>query len=163
MGDVTHTADFKAVAVTAQQDLFEIRSSTAAVTVVHGFIISQSSEVADAQEEQLTLTTNRAFGSSPTSGSGGTTATATVRVRGQPAFGGTIEVNNTGKIAAGTGTLTTDLEVQNINVRVPYIFWYTPESRPVILPGEYWTLELETTPGDSITMSGTVFLEQIGT
>lgn len=163
MGDVTHTAIFKAVAVTAQQDFFEVKSSANATTLVHGFVLSQSTETGDAAEEMLQLTTNRAFGSSPTSGSGGTAPTPTTRRRGDAAFGGTVEVNNTTKIAAGTGTLTTDLETFTWNERVPFVFWYTPEARPMILPGEYWTLELETTPADSVTISGTIYLEQIGT
>jgi hypothetical protein len=162
MGDVTHTAVFKSTAVTAAQDLFEVKSSTAASTIVHGFVLSQSTEVADAAEEMLVLTTNRAFGAS-TSGTGGAAVTAAVRVRGTPAFGGTIERNNTTQVVAGSGTLTTDLEVHVWNERVPYVFWYPPEARPVILPGETWTLELETTPADSVTMSGTLYLEQVGT
>jgi len=162
MGDVTHTAIFKAVAVTVQQDFFEVKSSAAASTVIHGWALTQSNKAGDANEADLQLTTNRGFGT-VTSGSGGSTVTSTVRVRGTPAFGGTIEANNTTKIAVGTGTLTTDLETYAWNIRVPMIFWYTPETRPVILPGEYWTLELETTPGSSTTISGTIFLEQVGT
>lgn len=158
---VTHTGVFKGVAVTAQQDFFEVKSSTSAVTVVHGFVLSQETELGDAAEEQLRLTTNRGF-STVTSGTGGTTVTTTLVLRGGPAFGGAVEANNTTKLAVGTGTLTTDLEVHTWNERVPYVFWYPPEARPVILPGEYWTLELETTPADSVTISGTIYLEQLG-
>lgn len=162
MADVTHTAVFKAVAVTAQQDLFEVKSSASATTYIHGFVLSQQNKTGDASEAMFQMTTNRAFGSSPTSGSGGSTVTPVARVRGAASFGGVVEANNTTKIAAGTGTLTTDLEAHDWNVRVPYIWWYPPEARPVILPGEYWTLELETTPGSSTTVSGTLYMEQIG-
>lgn len=159
---ITHTAVFKGVAVVAQQDLFEVKASASSIIRIHGFVISQSSEVGDAQEEMLQLTCNRGTGT-VTSGSGGTTATVTPRMRGDAAFGGVVEVNNTTKIAVGTGTLTTDLEVHTWNERVPYVWWYPPEARPLILPSDYWTLELETTPADSITMSGTIYLEQVGT
>lgn len=158
---VTHTVVSKAVAVTAQQDFFEIRASANSAVIIHGWALSQSTETSDAAEEMLQLTTNRGTGS-VTSGSGGTTATVNVLRRGDTAFGGTVEVNNTTKLAVGTGTLTTDLETYAWNIRVPLVFWYTPESRPIILPNDYWTLELETTPADSVTISGTVFLEQIG-
>ena len=161
MGDVTHTAIFKAVAVTAQQDFFEVKASASASVLVHGFVLSQSTELGDAQEEMLQLTTNRGSGT-VTSGSGGGSATISRRRRGDPAFGGAVEINNTTKLAVGTGTLDTDLEVFNWNERVPFMFWYPPEARPMILPGEYWTLELETTPADSVTISGTIYLEQVG-
>lgn len=161
MGEVTHTATFKAVAVTVQQDFFEVKASASASVYVHGFILSQSTEIGDAMEEMLQLTTNRGSGT-VTSGSGGSAPTPTKRRRGDAAFGGAVEVNNTTKLAVGTGTLETDLEVHTWNERVPYIFWYPPEARPLILPGEYWTLELETTPADSVTISGTIFLEQAG-
>src|SRR5258705_6158950 len=122
MTGIMYTAVFKGVAVTAQQDFFELKASTAGSTIVHGFLISQETEFGDAQEEQLRLTTNRGSGS-VTSGSGGSAPTATAIVRGAPAFGGAVEVNNTTKLAVGSGTLTTDLEVHNWNERVPYVFW----------------------------------------
>ena len=156
-----YTAVFKAVAVTAQQDLFEILSAADSVTVIHDWTISQSTDVKDAEEEMLTLTTNRGVGT-VTSGTGGSTATVNQISDGDAAFGGTIEVNNTTKMVVGTGTLETDLEVHNWNVRIPYQKIYTPETRPVISPSNRWTLELETTPADSITISGTITVEEIG-
>lgn len=156
-----YTAVFKGVAVTAAQDFFEVKASTAGSVIIHGWALSQTTELGDSAEEQLRITTNRGSGT-VTSGSGGTSPTATPIVRGSPAFGGTVEVNNTTILAVGTGTLTTDLEVHTWNERVPYIFWYTPETRPMIMPGEYWTLELETVPADSVTCSGTLWFEVIG-
>lgn len=161
MPGTMYTVDFKAVAVTVQQDFFEVTAPTAASVVIHGWILSQSTETGDAAEEMLVLTTNRGTGT-VTSGSGGTTPTATPIIRTSPAFGGTIEVNNTTKLAVGTGTLTTDLEVHVWNVRVPYMLWYTPETRPVVIGGDRWTLELETTPADSVTISGTLYFEVLG-
>lgn len=161
MGQVTHTAGFKAVAITAAQDLFEVKASANSILVVHGFSLYQTTDLADAAEEILRLTTNRGSGS-VTSGSGGSTATATLVTRANTAFGGTVEVNNTTVLAVGTGTLTNDMEHIGWNIRIPMTFWWTPEARPIILPGEYWTLELEAAPADSITASGTIYLEQIG-
>lgn len=161
MGNVTHTAGFKAVAITAAQDLFEVRASTTSIIYVHGFSLYQTTDLGDAAEEILRLTTNRGSGS-VTSGSGGSTATAALVTRANTAFGGTVEVNNTTILAVGSGTLTTDMEHIGWNIRIPMTFWWTPEARPVILPGEYWTLELEAAPADSITASGTIYLEQIG-
>lgn len=156
-----HTAVFKEVAVTAAQDLFEIAGPTDAITVIHKWILTQKTEVGDAAEEMLTITTNRGVGT-VTSGSGGSTVTPQPISDGDAAYGGTVERNNTTIMAVGTGTLETDLEVHEWNVRVPYTNIYTPEERPVISPGNRWTLELETAPADSITMSGMVVFEEIG-
>jgi hypothetical protein len=161
MGQVTHTAGFKAVAITVAQDLFEVRASSSSIIVVHGFSLFQTTDLGDAAEEVLRLTTNRGSGS-VTSGSGGTTATAALVTRANTAFGGTVEVNNTTVLAVGSGTLTNDMEHIGWNIRIPQNFWWTPEARPIILPSDYWTLELEAAPADSVTVSGTIYLEQIG-
>lgn len=155
-----YTATFKSTAVTAAQDLFEIAAPTDAVVVVHAWHVSQSTETGDAAEEMLILTCNRGVGS-VTSGSGGATVTPQPIEDGDTGFGGTVERNNTTIMAAGTGTLE-ELEVHVWNIRVPFSMVYTPETRPKISPGNRWTLELESTPADSITMSGTVIFEEIG-
>jgi len=156
-----YSATFKSTAVTAAQDLFEIASPSDAVTVVHSWFLSQSTETGDAAEEMLILTCNRGVGT-VTSGSGGAAVTPQPIGDGDPAYGGTVERNNTSIMVVGTGTLETDLEVYAWNIRVPFVQVYTPETRPVISPGNRWTLEMESTPADSITMHGTVIFEEIG-
>ena len=156
-----YTAIFKSTAVTAAQDLFEILAPADAIVVIHDWTLSQTTEVGDAMEEMLILTTNRGVGS-VTSGSGGSSVTPQPIQDSDASFGGTVEKNNTTILAVGTGTLETDLEVHAWNVRVPYQKIYTPETRPVLAPSTYWTLELETAPADSITMHGTITFEEIG-
>lgn len=155
-----YTTKFKAVAVTAAQDLFEILAATGKPIFIHGFTLSQTTEVGDAQEEGLQITTNRGAGS-VTSGSGGSTHTPAPVNVDDTASGATVEINNTTIMSVGTGTLT-ELEAFAWNVRGPFDRWYTPETRPYIKPGDRWTLELETAPADSITMSGTVIFEEVG-
>lgn len=155
-----YTAIFKGIAVTAAQDLFENLAPADAVVVVHEWELMQETEVSDAQEEQLRITTNRGVGS-VTSGSGGASVTPQPIHDGDAAYGGTVERNNTTIMAVGTGTLE-ELEVFGWNVRQSLRQIYTPETRPVISPGNRWTLELETAPGDSITMSGRMVFEEIG-
>jgi len=154
-----YTAVFKSVAVTAAQDFFEVLAATGKPILIHGFAIAQSTEVGDAAEEGLVLTCNRGVGS-VTSGSGGASVTPQPRDDDDVASGATVERNNTTIMAAGSGSLE-ELEAHVWNVRVPYVFWYTPETRPRISPGNRWTLELETTPADSITMSGTLYFEEV--
>lgn len=153
-----YTAVFKGIAVTAAQDLFEVLAATGKPVLVHGFILGQTTELGDAAEEQLLLTTNRGVGS-VTSGNG-TAVTPQPLDDADTAFAGTVERNATTIMAVGTGALE-ELETHVWNIRAPYTHWYTPETRPKIAPGNRWTLELESTPADSITMSGTLFLEEL--
>jgi hypothetical protein len=155
-----YTAQFNAVAVTAAQDFFEITAPSGAVVLVHEWEIFQTSDVGDAQEEILRIETVRGVGST-TSGSGGSTVTPQPIEDGDVAFGGTVEANNTTRLAAGTGSLET-LEQRGWNVRGAYMRIYTPETRPVVLPSARWTLSLPAAPADSLTTSGTVTFEVIG-
>jgi hypothetical protein len=153
-----YVANFKETAVTAVQDLFEITAGSGREVVIHGWAISQRTEVGDAQEEGLTLTTNRGVGST-TSGSGGASVTPQPIDDDGAAVAASVERNNTTRLAAGSGSLE-ELEVHTWNVRAPYIMIYPPEMRPLIKASARWTLELETAPADSITMSGTVWFEE---
>ncbi len=150
-----YTAVFNNVAVTAIQDLFEFNAASDAVVYLHDIHISQNTDVGDAAEEvlRIELTSGHA-----TSGSGGTTPTAVPRNIGQPAFGGTVEVNNTTQ--ASTGTIVTHY-VWNWNIRVGFDKIFTPETRPRLAPSGRMCLELPAAPADSVTMSGTITFEEV--
>jgi hypothetical protein len=152
-----YTASFKDIAVTAVQDLFEITAPSGAAVIIHGWSVSQKSEVADAAEEGLTLVTNRGVGST-TSGNG-TSVTPQPTDDDTAAAAATVERNGTTVMAAGSGSIE-ELEVHAWNIRAPFIMFYPPELRPKIKASARWTLELETAPADSITMSGTVWFEE---
>lgn len=145
-----YSATFRDVAVTAAQDLFEINAPADAIVVVHGLEISQSS---DTDSEPLSLLIHRGS----TSGSGGSTPTATPLEVGDAAFGGTVEANNTTQSTEGT-----IVHGQAFNVLAGLSLWWTPETRPVLSPSGRLIVELQTTPLDSLTMSGTVYFEEIG-
>src|SRR4051812_33169528 len=151
-----YTAVFAGVAVTAQQDLFEINAPADAVVVIHDWTLTQSTEVGDAQEEGLSILIKRG---ATTSGTGGTVPTANPVEFGDGAFGGTVEANNTTKATAGT---IVTMGAYNWNVRVPFQQVYTPETRPYISPSQRLTIELATTPVDSITISGMVTFAEVG-
>lgn len=155
-----YTAQFSDVAVTALQDFFEITAPAGGVVFVHHWTIFQTSDVGDAAEEILRVETVRGVGST-TSGSGGSTPTAQPVSDGDAAFGGSVEANNTTRLAAGSGSLET-LEQHGWNVRAPLSWIYTPETRPVILPSARWTLSLPSAPADGLTVSGTVTFEVVG-
>lgn len=151
-----YTVQFNAVAATAQQDLFEVVAPSDACVIVHDILLSQVTEVGDAAEEGLAVLLKSG---QTTSGSGGSAPTAIPIEFGDAAFGGTCEANNTTKASAGT-IVTHD--AWNWNVRVPFEKVFTPETRPVLSPSRRLTLELATTPADSITISGRMTIEEIG-
>ena len=148
-----YSATFEEVAATAAQDLFEINAPADSVVLVHGVVISQSSDAGDSESEQLNVLVH--LGS--TSGSGGSSVTASPLNLGDAAFGGTIEANNTSQSTEGTF-----IHAESFNVMAGLQIWLPPECRWAISPSDRLIIELQTTPADSLTISGTVYLEEIG-
>lgn len=151
-----YSVPFAGVAVTAQQDFFEIAAAAGKPCIIHSIEIEQSTEVGDAAEEGLSLLWKDG---STTTGSGGTTVTGAPQTLGDSAAGFTAKANNTTK--ATSGTIVTK-RAWNWNIRVPFLKIFPPETRPVVAGGARATLELATTPADSITVSGTLMVEEIG-
>lgn len=146
-----YSAIFESVAVTAVQDLFEINAPADSPIVLHYFELAQSS---DTDNENLNLLFHRGT----TSGSGGTSPTANPLNVGDSAFGGTIEANNTNQSAEGT-----ILHASAFSVLAGYVYLPTPEMRIVIPPSGRLIIELqEPAPADSLTMSGTIIIEETG-
>lgn len=151
-----YTAQFNGVVVTAQQDLFEIVAPSTAIVVIHELCLSQTTELGDAAEEQLLLLMKSG---QTTTGSGGSAPAKVPLLVGDAASGATVAANNTTKATAGT--IVTH-HAWNWNVRVPFQMIWTPETRPVLAPSRRGTVELATTPADSITMAGYLVWEEIG-
>lgn len=148
-----YTVVFEEVAVTAAQDLWEIVAPADAVVILQKVTVSQSSDAGDSADEQL----NILFHLGSTSGSGGSTPTARPRQTGSPAFGGTIETNNTTQSTEGN-----QLEAESWNIRNGYVWLPTPDDEIVISPSDTLIIELQTAPADSLTMSGTATIQELG-
>jgi hypothetical protein len=152
-----YTATFEGVSVSAAQDFFELVAPADAVVRVHRIVISQdTSEVS----EQAVIKLVRGEGS-VTSGSGGTTPTARPASKGDSAFGGTVEANNTTKMVVGTGALMV-LHREGWNFLSGFDFHPTPEERIDISHSDRLTVELVSDPSGATTMSGTIWFEEIG-
>lgn len=151
-----NSAQFNGVAITAQQDLFEITAPAAKAVQLLMVKLTQTTEVGDAQEENLSILFKKG---QTTSGSGGTTPTV-VNLRGETAGTAVVEANNTTKATVGT-ILTFDNDVWY--ERSPFL-WVPPTEKliPVIPAGVRMTVELATTPADSITANGVIYWEEIG-
>jgi hypothetical protein len=152
-----YAATFAGVAVTAQQDFFEVTAPSDAIVVIHSVEITQSTDVGDAAAEGLSILHKR--GATAT-GTGGSQAVTPAPLEfGFAAAGGVTDTNNTAK--ASGGTIVT-LHASNWIIQQPYLWLPTPEMRHVLSPSQRYTVELATTPADSITVSGTLVFEEIG-
>ena len=151
-----YSVQFTGVAVTAQQDFFEINASTNRSLKIHSCYISQSSDAGDAQDEQLSILIKTG---ATTSGSGGSAPTPSPLIAGGAAANFTAEANNTTKATAGT---IVTAHADCFNVRAGWPYRPTPEERIELTGAGRLTVELGTTPADSLTMNGTIIIEEIG-
>jgi hypothetical protein len=137
-------------ATTAQIDIFELLAGSATPLALTGFTLGQTSEVGDAQEEELLLILKYCTGS-VTSGSGGTATVGIQRVLpGDSASSATLETGNTTKLAVGSGAIV-ELERFSWNIRQDMPVIWVPEMWQVCAGGARLVLELATTPADSIS------------
>lgn len=150
-----YTAIFEDTDVTVQQDLFELVAPADAAVELLEVHISQSSEAQDVDEEMLKLLLK----SGQTVSGNGTAVTPVPLSLGDAAFGGTCERNGTTKASSGT-IVTHNIWVWNI--RIPHDVIFIPEVTKVLSPNARMTIELATTPVDSITMSGYIVFKEIG-
>ena len=151
-----YTVQFNGVAATVQQDLFEIVAAADSPLVLIAFGLSNATEVGDSAEEMLAILVKSG---STTSGSGGSSPTPVALDASQAAASFTAEANNTTKASAGT--IVTHY-AYNWNVRMPFDI-ILPEPMQIILTASRrLTIELATTPADSITLSGYAVLQEIG-
>lgn len=150
------TVEFNAVAVTAQQDFFELTPADDRPIKIIGIFLGQYTEFGDAQDELLSVRVIRGF---TASGSAGSTATPRpVEDRNAAAAGFTCEINNT--TVANTGT-THSLHSDAWSVRGPYGFflpdgcgWGCTQADTTIV------VRLNSTPADSITMNGCLYVAE---
>lgn len=146
-----YTVSFTDVAVTAAQDFFQIEAVTVPA-IIHAVYISQSTDVGDAAAEALTLRIRRV-----------TDALTNVTAEAQLDTGDAValadlNVNDTTPLTTGAQTI----HAECWNIAMPFVYLPTPELRVVVPVGDVVTVNLVTTPADSITMSGTMYFEEIG-
>lgn len=151
-----YNALFTDIGVSATQDLLELRAPSDAVVIIHGFAIFQTSDLGDSEEEVLRVQVRKGP-TSGSSGSGGGTLTASPVELGDPAFGGTIERNNTTQ-ATGINSIYQ----MGWNIRLPLRVIFMPKERIVMSPSELFVLALPDAPSDVLTMCCELTFEEIG-
>lgn len=146
-----YSATFTDVAVTAQQDLFQLEAQTVPL-ILHACYISQSSDVGDAEAEGLSILIRR-FTDTVTND------VAEVKLDdGDAAALANIAVNETTELTTGAETIHSEVW----NIRQTFIYLPPPELRATIQIGNGVAVNLNTTPADSITVSGTVYFSERG-
>lgn len=155
-----YTVSFAASAQTAAIDWFELIAGASVGVVLLGLDISQTTELGDAAEEQVSWYIKRASGSY-TSGSGGNTGVARPPVRvGDAAATFTAESLNTTQIAVGSGTLTTMFQ-GSFNIRGGLQIFWTPETAITCAGSQAIAIGLGTAPADSVTWIGTAYVAEL--
>ena len=143
-----YTAQFTSVAVAAQQDLLSLVAGTNTPIVVHEIFLSQSTNVGDAGEKELSIVIKQG---ATVAGSVGTAPTPIPRDVDDSAAAAVARANDT--TIANTGTIVTT-HAFNWNTRVPLQILFTPELRPYAKGARRMVVGLLTTPAVSTTMSG---------
>lgn len=155
MGRV-YSVNFENVAVTVAQDLFEITPADDKPVKLLGLFLSQYTELGDVAEEMLRIQVIRGHSSS---GSGGSAQTPVPIDSGSPAASFAAEVNNTTIASSGTAAV---IHSDTFNVRAGLQLFWTPETAPRATQNDGTiVVRLLSTPTDSITMGGTLYVEEI--
>lgn len=146
------------VAVTAAQDLFTIQPAANKPVRIWKIKLGQTSDLADAAEEILDIRLMRVPATITITG--GTANTPRLVAATGAAFGGTATTQNT-TLATSTGTIEM-LETFSPNTRVGEDTSLIPESLYTFVNGTAMVLRLFTAPTDSLSMSGTMLIEELG-
>ena len=146
-----YSASFTEVAVSAQQDLFQIEANTVPA-IIHAVFLSQSSDVGDSESEGLSILIRRVTDTV-------TNDIAEVALDGgDAAANADLAINEITELTTGARTI----HAEDWNILTPFTYLPTPELRPVVQVGNAIVVNLNTTPADAITMSGTLYFEEIG-
>lgn len=158
-----YTASWAPQARTTAFDVFEFTPADDKPIQLAAVVIGQTSEITDAQDEQLEIQIIRG-GTAMTSGSAGTGSTAAANGvamdASNQASGFTFDAGNT-TVATFTGGVT--LYEDTMNVRSGFQLW---------LPPELWigcsqanggiVVRMNSTPADSVTFDATAFVVEAG-
>lgn len=146
-----YTASFTDVAVTAQQDLFQIEANTVPAKL-HAIFLSQIADVGDAAAENLSIIIQRVTDAVTNDIAEGLLDT------GDGAALADLAVNETTELTTGAAIIHSEAW----NIAMSWIWMPPPEMRITVEVGNAVVVNLNTTPADSLTMSGTMYFEEGG-
>lgn len=153
-----YTVTFSAVAISAVQDLFELKPGSTRTIRLWSICGVQTTDITSAESEVLRITVSR-HGSGYTSGSGGTAPTPQPMSTAGRAALFTAEVNNTTQASGGTPLTLFEFGWQILSP-LDWAAPVPPEGKPTALSAEALVIKM-TAPADSITTSMTALVEEI--
>lgn len=140
-------------------DLLELLPADDKPVKLRGFLLSQTSEVGDAAEENVRVSVIR-LPATVTSGSGGSAVTPIPMDSADVAAGVACECNNT-TVATTSSTAVTLAEMGWNERNSPFDFWY-PDERfcPKVKQGEGLVVRGQSTIADDMTICVTFWIEE---
>lgn len=159
-----YTATFSGVAVSADQDIFEIVAGPSVHVAIRRIILGQYSEFGDAAAELLPIKIIRGH---TTAGSGGSTVVpCQLAQQATKTSTSAVAINNTTPAANGTPEVLWS-ESWNVMAGFVYPTVFAPmvsgrDSMALIRigPGQRLVVNLATDPADEITLSGSIEFEE---
>lgn len=152
-----YSVTFQSFAATTAADFFEITPADDKPVALLGLFIGQSTEFGDAAAELLRWSVVRGH---TTSGSGGSAPTPVALNPSDTAASFTAEVANTTIASVGTTTIP---HADTFNVATGIAHWWTPETFPRASQANTTiVVRLNSTPADSITFDGTLYVAETG-
>jgi len=125
-----------------------------------GWFIGQSSEVGDAQEENLRITLRHMTGTVTVTGGTSVTPVANRPGTADVAAAGFTATANSTTVATTSGTSTIMEELAWNERNTPWERWIPEELRPIALQTEYLIVRMESTLADDMTGEFTFFVEE---
>ncbi len=155
-----YTAAFAPTSQTATNDAWEFIAATLGMIGIRRVRLFQTSDVGDAEDEQILVTLKRGAGS--TSGSGGTTVTPAPKDVGGVASSTLVEVRNTTIAVAGGGSLAT-VDLMVWKVIGEGLLWVPADGEEwIVEPGGEFVINVAA-PADALVQGGRVEFEEWGT
>jgi len=150
-----YSVEFNNVAVSVVQDLIALYCGSSMACGLLGFVIGQ---ITGTTVANLRIRVRR-LPTTVTSGSGGGAATPRKAMQGDAAATATARINDTTQ-ATTSGTAET-LHSDVFNTVNGYQFFWPPNMVPTIGISQAAVLSLDQAPGAPMTMSGTLYFEEL--
>ena len=153
-------ATFTVTNANGDVDLLLIRPATNKPVRLAGWIISQTSEVGDAQEENLRITVRHMAATLTVTGGTTVSAPPPNHPGVDPAASGTYTVNHaTVTTTSGTSTIMEEMGWNERNT--PWERWIPEELRPNAINGDGLLVRQESTVADDVVYTVTFFVEEL--
>lgn len=153
-----YTVSFEQVAVSAAQDLFQIKGATGKIVRIHRFELGATDT--SLPTAQMLSIRGQYLPATVTDGSGGSSPTPRPVDPGDAAASFTAKANNTTQ-ATTSGTAATLWE-KGVHVYAGADKSFDPDQLPPIGPSESFVFGLLGAPSGTLHLSGTVTVEEIG-